>query len=105
MKETFATRLMAARKLRDMTQGDLGKRAGIDMSAISHFESGTRAPSLANLEKIVVALDVSADYLLGAVDTMASGASGLALCRRIDKLSDRDRAVVADLVRAMERRK
>jgi transcriptional regulator with XRE-family HTH domain len=104
MKTPFHTRLAAARTQRDMTQGELAAKASLDPSAISHFEKGQRAPSLANLVRIIDALEVPADYLLGLSDAI-SGSAGGALCKRIDGLSDRDRAVIADLVKAMERRK
>lgn len=88
-----------------MTQGELAVKAGLDPSVISHFEKGVRAPSLANFTRLADALEVSADYLLGKSEVIAGGGVGSALCKRIDNLADRDRAVIADLVKAMEYRK
>lgn len=43
------------------------------LAPISHFETGTRRPSFDNLVRLVNALDVSADYLLGRTDAMEAG--------------------------------
>jgi transcriptional regulator with XRE-family HTH domain len=48
-----------------LTQTELGKKARINPTQIAHFESGGREPNLENLIKIVKALSVSADILLG----------------------------------------
>ena len=62
---TFAESLRLARKRRDLTVEALARICSMSQPNISHFESGRREPSLANLRKIAVALDVTADYLLG----------------------------------------
>jgi transcriptional regulator with XRE-family HTH domain len=62
---TFAVRLRTCRLDANMTQADLALRAGLQPSAISHFESGRRAPSLESLTYLVRALGVPADRLLG----------------------------------------
>ena len=62
---TFGERLKTARKKMGLTQRELGALAGMPVSSIALFETGARAPSLRALRKIVVALRVSADYLLG----------------------------------------
>jgi transcriptional regulator with XRE-family HTH domain len=62
---TFSERLKEARRIRDITQAELGKASGIDTSQIAHIEVGNRKPSLDNLRKLCEALNVSADYLLG----------------------------------------
>jgi len=67
MDETkeFRFRLLYARELRKMTQEQLSKKAGIPNTSICKFESGERKPSLDNLKMLAVALEISADYLLG----------------------------------------
>jgi transcriptional regulator with XRE-family HTH domain len=50
----------------------LGARAGLAAAAVSHFETGQRAPSIESLARLADALDVSADVLLGR----RSGADG-----------------------------
>jgi predicted transcriptional regulator len=61
----FSKNLRAARERRDMSQTALANQSGIVPSAISHFESGRREPSAGSLRKLAVALDITADYLLG----------------------------------------
>jgi len=43
----------------------LAARAKFPASSIALFEGGARKPSLENLRRLVVALDISADYLPG----------------------------------------
>jgi DNA-binding XRE family transcriptional regulator len=61
----FSRRLKAIRKARSMSQSDLAKACGLEPSAVSHFETGRRAPNLTNLVKLADALKTSADELLG----------------------------------------
>jgi transcriptional regulator with XRE-family HTH domain len=64
---SFATRLFHARGAHPpdgLTQEELAERAGLQQSAISHYEAGRREPNLANLRRLVWALGESADYLL-----------------------------------------
>lgn len=68
LKHTFTTNLRTARELKDWKQHHLAKATGLNVSAISHFETGNRIPSLPNFVLLVNALNVSADYLLGTGD-------------------------------------
>lgn len=61
----FARRLHALREQRGFTQTQLGQRAGMAPAAISHFETAQRVPSLESFARLVDALEVSADSLLG----------------------------------------
>lgn len=63
--DALRANLVAQRELRGLTQSELGKRAKIAPAAISHFETGQRAPSLDSLVKLADALDCSVDLLLG----------------------------------------
>jgi len=53
------------RELRNLTQSQLGKRAGFAAASISHFETGQRVPSIESLVKLADALEVSVDALIG----------------------------------------
>jgi transcriptional regulator with XRE-family HTH domain len=68
MSEHFPDRLRSARRLRELSQSELADKAGLQPSAVSHFETGRRAPSFDNLKVLSDALDVTTDYLLGRVD-------------------------------------
>ena len=48
-----------------MTEAQLARAAGISQSAVSRIEAGLREPSAGTLRGLAVALNVSADYLLG----------------------------------------
>ena len=72
--EIFKKRLQAAREFRQLSQAELAKRAGLQASAISHFETGTRKPSFDNLKRLADALRVSTDYLLGRTDDIEGSA-------------------------------
>ena len=62
---TFAERLRSLREMSGLTQSELARKAGCQPSSIAHMEAGRREPSLENLTKIVKALGVTADVLLG----------------------------------------
>jgi transcriptional regulator with XRE-family HTH domain len=55
--------LRECRELRGYSQTDLAARTGLKPSAVSHFETGNRVPSLGNLIRLADALDVSLDTL------------------------------------------
>jgi len=65
MSNTFAERLKKARELRNWNQQELATKAKLQVTAISHFETGNRSPSFANLRRLADALSVTTDYLLG----------------------------------------
>lgn len=71
-------RLVAARESIAMTQAELARRCRCAPSAISHWETGKRAPDCANLAKLAVALGVTSDYLLGLADEIRWHPSALA---------------------------
>lgn len=60
----FGKRLAEIRAYRELTQHELAAKAGMAPSAISHFESGRREPSLGSLRKLAEALGTGADELL-----------------------------------------
>ena len=63
--DAFPERLKIARTRRELSQEGLAKRANLQPSAISHFETGTRKPSFDNLRRLADALEVTTDFLLG----------------------------------------
>lgn len=68
--EVFPDRLRMAREHRDLSQGKLAERAGLQPSAVSHFETGGRKPSFDNLKRLADALNVTTDFLLGRTADM-----------------------------------
>lgn len=87
----FPERLQAARQLRKLSQSELATKAGLQPSAISHFETGRRAPSFDNLKALSTALEVTTDYLLGRVDEPhLQGNVANQLFRHAQKMSQQD---------------
>ena len=60
----FGDRLRETRKLRQLSQDELGDRVGASGAAVSEWERGISQPELAKLRPICRALAVSADYLI-----------------------------------------
>ena len=56
---TVGDRIRQARKERNMTQAALGEKCGMADSAIRRYESGRGNPTLATLQRIAEALDIS----------------------------------------------
>lgn len=64
----LGARLRLARERAALTQAELGERAGLGAQGrqwVSQIEADRRAPSVATLRALCVALGVSADELLG----------------------------------------
>lgn len=100
--EVFEERLRTARESRRLSQGALAERAGLQPSAVSHFETGTRKPSFENLRRLADALRVSTDYLLGRTTAM-TGAVGSAdqLHRHYSGLSADYQEVAEDFLKVL----
>ena len=94
----FPERLRAAREYRGLTQGQLAERAGLQASAISHFETGTRKPSFDNLLLLANTLDVTTDYLLGRVSEFKQLAGADTLHRHYGELQETDRKFADELI-------
>lgn len=60
----FSHNLRRIRGMSELTQEQLAGMTGLQPAAISHFETGQRQPSLRNLVKLCLALDISADSLI-----------------------------------------
>lgn len=90
---TFAARLRQARDHRQLSQSELARLAGMQPSAIAHFEAERRKPSFDNVRALAKALKVSADYLLGT--------EGVTAFRGEEKLSTTDRAYVQGIIDMM----
>lgn len=94
MSQAFKDRLRETRESLGLSQAELAQKSGLQAAAVSHFETGKRSPSFANLLKLSDALNVSTDYLLGRINEDQHG-KGIAaapraqqLFRNAEKLSD-----------------
>lgn len=100
----FTQRLLDARRLRDLNQEELAKRAGLKPSAISHFETGSRKPSFDNLRRLSDALEVTTDYLLGRADDPHGVIKGDTLYRDYENLTSQDREIAKDFMASLAKR-
>ena len=105
MPEVFPARLKQAREMRGINQSDLAKLCGLQPSAISHFETGGRAPSFDNLKRLSNALSVPTDFLIGHSETPSfSGSSADKLFRKIENLSTDDLKMLEDMAELLAKK-
>ncbi|WP_334075116.1 helix-turn-helix domain-containing protein [Paenibacillus sp. A14] len=67
-REIFAERFKNLRRLKSISQQDIASSLGVDRTIVSHWERGTRVPSLEIACALADYLDVSLDYLVGRSD-------------------------------------
>lgn len=65
----LALRIVNLRESADMKQAELGRRLGLNRSAMSKVENGSRKVSSDELDKISEIFDVTTDFLLGKNNT------------------------------------
>ena len=65
---SFGKNMKRIRETLGLTQQELADRTGLQPAAISHFESGSREPSLKNIERICKGLGCSANVLINTKD-------------------------------------
>ena len=103
--EDFSARLRHVRERKDLSQAELAEKAGLQPSAISHFETGRRAPSFANLRALADALSVSTDYLLSRQDEpTVAGPASEEMFRHLSGMSDEDQAFIEEMARALAKK-
>ncbi len=62
---SLATRLVALRSTKDVTQDEVASAAGVSRSQIANLERGRGEPSIASLVRLSAYFNVTTDYLLG----------------------------------------
>jgi transcriptional regulator with XRE-family HTH domain len=60
----FSERLTQLRKERNLTQNGLAELAGVHLTQVQRYESGTAQPTLDVMKKLAIALTASTDWLL-----------------------------------------
>ena len=102
MAEGFGELLRKAREAKGLSQSELANKAGFQPSAIAHFESGRRSPSLDNLRRLADALSVTLDSLLGREpDPKSAGPAAEQLLRDFSRMPAKDQETVADIARML----
>ena len=64
----FSERLKDFRTEKNLSTVQLAKKLGVSDASVSRWENQLRIPTIANLYKIAIFFDVSADYLIGLED-------------------------------------
>jgi transcriptional regulator with XRE-family HTH domain len=73
LRKTISEGLLQARKSRGLSQSELATLTGLKPSAVSHFETARRMPTVHNLLRLACALNVSLDALFGRVAPDSTG--------------------------------
>lgn len=67
---TFGKRITEVRKLRKLSQDELGKKVDVHGAVIGRYERDEVKPSIEMAKALAEALEVSLDYLVGSTDTL-----------------------------------
>jgi len=101
----FNTRLRKAREDKGLSQAQLAEKAGLQPSAVSHFEAGRRSPSFDNLRVLADALGVTTDHLLGRQPKPGvAGPVAEKLFRRAGEMSGRDLDILAEFAETLAKK-
>jgi transcriptional regulator with XRE-family HTH domain len=102
MSGTFPEILRRTRDDKGLSQSDLAEKAGMQPSAISHFEAGRRSPSFDNLKRLADALNVTIDFLLGREkEAKPAGPVAEQLFRDFEKLSAQDQETLSSFAKVL----
>lgn len=102
MPSVFGDSLRKAREEKGLSQAELAEKAGLQPSAISHFESGRRSPSFDNLKRLADSLSVTVDFLLGRQpQPNFAGPVAEQLFRNFEQMTAADQDTVASFARML----
>lgn len=102
----FSDNLKKIREIKGLSQTELAKRSGLQPSAVSHFETGRRAPSFDNLKRLADTLEVTTDFLIGReIDPTTSGPTLESIFRNAQEMEDDDRQKLAEFAEFLANKK
>lgn len=102
MSSPFPDILRKTREDKGLSQADLAEKAGMQPSAISHFEAGRRSPSFDNLKRLADALNVTIDFLLGRQrEPQPAGPAADQLFRNFEKMSAKDQETLSSFAKLL----
>ncbi len=102
----FPDNLKKIREIKGLSQTELAKRSGLQPSAVSHFETGRRAPSFDNLKRLADTLEVTTDFLIGReIDPTTSGPTLESIFRNAQEMADDDRQKLAEFAEFLASKK
>lgn len=88
------------RKIKKISQAELGKIIGVAQNTLSNWENGNREIDNESLIKLADYFDVSTDYILGRTDEDLSDEL-IILNRNAKKLSPENRKKLLDMAKVM----
>lgn len=68
----YTERLLLAREKRGMSQKELSETLGIKQQQYARYEKGINIMPITYLKKICIALDISANYIIGLTNKIES---------------------------------
>ena len=99
-KVSLGSKIKEARASTGFTQQELSRAADINEMYLSEIERGVKMPSMNVFIKLIVALDISADYVLR--DVMPAGKEFVydELTQKLEGLTPQQRKTAADILDA-----
>lgn len=101
MPTDFRERLKSTRELRELTQAELARLAGLPSTTVSHFENGSRKPSFDNLKRLTKALAVSTDYLMGVTDAPDGTAAATRIARHLANATEAEISMLETVAKSL----
>lgn len=99
---TFGERIIEIRKMRNMTQQELGEAIGVDKRVISKYEKNQTVPSVMVANAIANSLDVSLDYLIGSDKALfIDDKEIINLLKNYNSLNDDVKETVKNMLKAL----
>ena len=99
-KVSMGNKIKEARAIKGFTQQELSRAADINEMYLSEIERGLKMPSMNVFIKIIVALDISADYVLRDVTPAGKAHVYDELTRKLDGLTPQQRKTASDILDA-----
>lgn len=99
-KVSLGNKIKEARLKKGVTQQELSHAADINEMYLSEIERGVKMPSMNVFTKLIVALDISADYVLRDVTPAGKDYVYDELTQKLDGLTPQQRKTAADILDA-----
>lgn len=99
-KMFIGDRIKEIRKSKGLTQEQLAEKADMSVTFLGEIERNQKLPGLLIFTNIIIALDISADYILR--DILPSGQHYVddETIKRLEKVSPKHRKIINDLIDA-----
>lgn len=99
-KVSLGNRIQEARMSKGFTQAELSRAVDINEMYLSEIERGVKMPSMNLFIKLIVTLDVSADYILRDIAPTGKEFVYNEVTQRLEGLTPQQRKTVVDIMDA-----